>query len=97
MEAPINNEVQRVQKKEESTLAIVSVVCGGLGFFFGFFTAIPAIICGHMALSDLNKNPDKYDSSAKTMSIVGLVLGYLILSITLLFVLVMVVVATAAW
>jgi len=83
-------------KKQECTLAIASVICGGLSFFFGIFTAIPAVICGHMALSELKRNPGKYDSSAKTMSVVGLVLGYVFIGITVLGILVFVVIFVVA-
>ncbi len=88
------------QKKEESSLAIASVICGGLSLFFGLFTAIPAVICGHMALSDYKRNPGKYDSSAKSMSVAGIVLGYVFIGITVLmilaFVMIFVVAAAAA-
>ncbi len=83
-------------KKEECTLALASVICGGLSFFFGIFTAIPAVICGHMALNELKRNPGKFDSSAKTMSVVGLVLGYVFIGITVLAILVFVVIVVAA-
>jgi len=86
-------------KKEECTMAIASVICGGLSLFFGLFTAVPAVICGHMALGDIRRNPDKYDSSAKSMSVAGLVLGYIFIGITVLFLaifLVIVIVAAGA-
>jgi len=82
--------------KEECSLAIASVVCGGLSFFFGLFTAIPAVICGHKALNDINRNPDKYDSSSRTMSVVGLVLGYVFIGFSALFILVLMVILFAA-
>jgi len=81
-----NEVVTQYQKKQECSLAIVSIICGGLTFIFGFLTIIPAIICGHMALGDIKRNPDKYNSSAKTLAIVG-VLGYFSIVLTLLIIL----------
>ncbi len=101
MEDSTVETAQPVQtKKEECTLAIASVICGGLSFFFGLFTAIPAVICGHMALSDFNRNPGKYDSSAKSMSVIGMVLGYVFIALSVLailaFIMVFIVAAGAA-
>jgi len=83
-------------KKEECGLAIASVICGGLSFFFGMFTALPAVICGHMALADFKRNPGKYDNSAKTMSIIGLVLGYVFIGLSVLAVLVFIMIFVVA-
>jgi len=73
--------------KQTCGLALASLICGGMSLFFGFFTALPAVICGHMALGDLRRNPDKYESSARGMAIAGLIIGYIFLVITVVFVL----------
>lgn len=56
-------------------LAIASLVMGILSpLCCGCFTALPAIICGHIALSQISKSPLQ---SGKGLAIAGLVLGYL--------------------
>lgn len=67
-----------------SNLAIASMVCGILCVFFcylGGLPGIPAVICGHMALSAMN-NPS-FPVSGRGMAIAGLVLGYLGILFTL--------------
>jgi peptidyl-prolyl cis-trans isomerase B (cyclophilin B) len=55
-------------------LAIASLVLGLLTpLCCGFFTGIPAIICGHISLSKCSKNPNL---QGKGMAIAGLILGY---------------------
>jgi len=93
---PAETVTVQSQKKQECSLAIASIICGGLSFIFGFLTAIPAVICGHMALGDIKRNPDKYDTSARTLAIVGTVLGYFWIALTLLFILAIVFIAIAA-
>jgi hypothetical protein len=62
------NEI--AEKQGYYKLALASAI---LGFFF---ISLPAIICGHMALSRINRNIDKYTSTDKRMAIAGLILGY---------------------
>jgi len=57
-----------------SGLAIASMVCGILGFLT-CVTGIPAVICGHMALSRINAAP--FSVAGRGMAIAGLVMGYL--------------------
>lgn len=85
-----------VRPKQESGLAIASLICGGLGFFFGIFTAIPAVICGHMALKQLKREPDVYNDSSRGYSIAGLILGYIWIGITVLAILFFVVIIIIA-
>jgi len=57
------------QKPKQYNLALISV-------FFGFFLfSLPAVICGHVALSKI-KHSDKYTNTDKRMAIGGLILGY---------------------
>lgn len=59
-----------------SGLAIASMVCGIVSIFAcQFIGAIPALICGHMALSQISSSP--MPMSGRGMAIAGLVLGYL--------------------
>lgn len=59
-----------------SGLATASMICGIVSLVFcQGVGAIPAIICGHMALSQINQSP--LPMSGKGMAIAGLVMGYL--------------------
>ena len=60
-----------------STLAIVSLVTGILGFFCGI-SAIAAVITGHMARGEFQRNPGL---EGKTMALVGLILGYIVIAL----------------
>jgi len=55
--------------------AIASLVCGICVFLCGIFTGIPAVICGHVALSQIKKSNGQV--IGRGMAITGLVLGYL--------------------
>lgn len=66
-----------------SGLAIASMVCGIVGIctcYFMILLAIPAVICGHMALSQINNS--QAPMGGRGMAIAGLVLGYLEILIT---------------
>jgi len=59
-----------------SKLAIASLVLGVLTIWpFRIFTAIPAIICGHLALSKIKASNGLL--SGKGFAITGMVIGYL--------------------
>jgi len=60
-------------------LAIWSLILGLLTFLFSIFTAIPAVICGHLALGKIKKSGGAL--SGRGMAIAGLVIGYLGLTI----------------
>lgn len=58
-------------------LAIASMVCGIVGIitcYFAGLLGIPAVICGHMALSRINNSP--VPVGGRGMAIAGLILGY---------------------
>ena len=90
------NQVAMPEKKPQSGLALASLICGVLSLvFLGILTAIPAVICGHMGLNQLKREPDAYDPSGRGMAIAGLVMGYLTIAITAL-VIIFIVVAISA-
>lgn len=66
-----------------SGLAIASMVCGIVGIctcYFAIFLAIPAVICGHLALSQIRTS--QAPMGGRGMAIAGLVLGYVEILIT---------------
>ena len=69
---------------KNNTLAITSLILGILSIFLSIFTAIPGIITGHMALSRIKKTPNDYEG--KGMAITGLLLSYLFLILSILFI-----------
>jgi hypothetical protein len=70
-------------------LAIASMVCGLIslpmmvGCWLGIFAAVPAVICGHMALSQIARQPFQ---GGRGFAITGLVTGYLTILATVAFV-----------
>jgi hypothetical protein len=67
-----------------SGLAIASMVCGIAGYLTCYFVGVlglPAVICGHMALSQINNSHEPV--AGRGMAIAGLILGYLGILITL--------------
>lgn len=67
-----------------SGLAIASMVCGIAGYLTCYFVGIlgiPAVICGHMALSQIQNSHEPV--AGRGMAIAGLILGYLGILITL--------------
>ena len=62
--------------QETSGLAIASVICGVLSItILPCFSAIPAVICGHLAKSKINARPDLYRGEG--MALAGLITGYI--------------------
>jgi len=67
-----------------SGLAIASLVCGIVGATLCYFCAlggIPAVICGHMALSRIRNAPGM---QGRGMALAGLILGYVWIGLTAL-------------
>ena len=56
-----------------SNLAIWALVCGCLGLFLSLLASIPAIVLGHLSLSQIKKNPAL---KGHGMALAGLILGY---------------------
>jgi len=64
---------------ETSKLAIWSLVLGLVGFVLVGLTAIPAVICGHLAFSEIKKSNGRLTGGG--MAIAGLICGYLMSAI----------------
>ncbi|MBO0821992.1 MAG: DUF1707 and DUF4190 domain-containing protein [Nocardiopsaceae bacterium] len=71
--APVPYPPYRPAMTTTSGLATGSMVCGILELFTGGLSAIPAVILGHMARSEIRRTGKRGDG----MAIAGLVLGYL--------------------
>jgi hypothetical protein len=68
--------------KPSSNLAIASLICGILGLFVcSIFTAIPAIITGHMARRQIRENPTLEGAG---LALGGLIMGYIACGLLLL-------------
>lgn len=63
------------QKPERSGNAVASLVLGILGFLgLGIITGIPAVICGHVARSQIKKSKNTLRGSG--LALAGLIMGY---------------------
>ena len=71
----MENSPPPIAPPQTSGLAITSLVLGILGFCTFGLTAIPAVICGHIALSQIGKSAGRATGSG--LAIGGLVTGYL--------------------
>ncbi len=60
-------------------LAIASLVLGICSFVLNCLTALPAVICGHLALGRIKRSGDGL--TGRGLAIAGLVLGYLFLAL----------------
>ena len=77
--------------KQTSTLAIVSLVSGILGWTFApWIGSVVAIITGHMARAEIRRNPDAMEGDG--MAIAGLVMGWAMVVLSLLAVIAIVVI-----
>ncbi len=58
-----------------SAMAIISLVSGILGWtVLPFLGSIVAVVCGHMARSEIRRAPDRLEGDG--LAIAGLILGY---------------------
>lgn len=75
--------------RQTNSLAVVSLVSGILGWtFLPFLGSVVAIICGHMARSEIRRNPQTQEGDG--MAVAGLVLGYLVIGLSVLAILVVI-------
>lgn len=69
--------------QKNNGLAITSLVLGILSFVcLGCVAGIPAVICGHMALGQINRSGGL--EGGKGLAMAGLILGYINIGISLL-------------
>ncbi|MBN2190657.1 MAG: DUF4190 domain-containing protein [Candidatus Aureabacteria bacterium] len=85
-----NIPVNVAEKPETNNLAIISMVLSIIGFVgfcicLGPLLGIPAVICGHIALSKIKSSGGKL--SGRGMAIAGLIIGYLTILLTVIWIL----------
>jgi len=73
-------------------MAIASLVCGILGFML-CIPSIGAVVCGHLARSQIRKDPTQ---GGEGLALAGLITGYIVLAGALIYILVVVVVMGGA-
>jgi hypothetical protein len=66
-----------------SKLAIWALVCGCLSLFCSLFASIPAIILGHMGLTEIKKNPA---IQGRGLALAGMILGYIFTTLIVLYI-----------
>lgn len=71
----INNVGQQGHYIQNSSCATWSLILGILGIFTFFLTSIPAIICGHIAKSDIKASKGVLRGNGRATA--GLILGYM--------------------
>ena len=82
--APPDSALTVAAAPTNSNLAIWSLVLGLLSpFCCSFFTAIPAIILGHMARSEIRKSNGQLGGDG--MALAGLILGYVAIVLNIIF------------
>lgn len=64
-----------------SPLAVVSLVCGVLGLCL-CLPAIPGVICGHIALGQIKREPHLY--RGRELAVAGLVINYIAIALSVL-------------
>lgn len=73
--------------QQTNGMAIAALICGVLQIFFWFLAGVPAVVLGHMARKQIRQTGQAGDG----MALAGLILGYLGLALTALFILLIVV------
>ena len=69
--------------RQTNSLAVVSLVCGILGWtLLPFLGSLVAIICGHMARSEIRRSPQTQEGDG--LAVAGLVMGYLVVAMSVL-------------
>lgn len=90
---PAQQEYQQTAvPPQTSILAVVALVAGILGLFF--FGSLVAVICGHIARGQIRESNGQQVGDG--MALAGLILGYVGLALTILFIIFVMVVGVGA-
>lgn len=82
MEQQLSQSTVQAAPKTNS-LAVTSLILGLVSYLcLGILTALPAVICGHMALARINRSQGR--ETGKGLAIGGLVAGYIAIVLTFL-------------
>ena len=85
-----------MNEKKTVGQSIASLVLGILSFLiFGILTAIPAVICGHIAKSKINSDPENLKGEGQALA--GLIMGYISIGISLLMIPMLVAIAVPSF
>jgi hypothetical protein len=84
--------VQYVMPRRTNGLAVASLACGVGQIFFWFLAAIPAVVLGHMARRQIRRTGE----DGAGMALAGLVLGWIGIALSVVFVLGVVALVTVA-
>jgi len=76
-----NTPSQATTPTRTSTLAVLSLVFGILGVFF--FGSLIAVVLGHLGRSEIQKSNGQLEGDG--MAVAGLILGYLMLLVSIAF------------
>jgi hypothetical protein len=72
-----------IATKHTSTLAIVSLVSGMLGWtLLPFLASVVAVVTGHMARAEIRRNPDTIEGDG--LAVGGLVLGWAMVAVSII-------------
>jgi hypothetical protein len=72
-----------VPVRQTNTLAVISLICGILGWtLLPFLGSLVAIICGHMARGEIRRSQGMQEGDG--MAVAGLVMGYLVIAFSVL-------------
>ncbi|HXZ75970.1 MAG TPA: DUF1707 and DUF4190 domain-containing protein [Streptosporangiaceae bacterium] len=80
------------QWAKTNSLAITSLICGIAQFMFGPLATIPAVVCGHMARSQIRRTGEQ----GAGMALAGLILGWIGVGFTMLVLIAAVLLVAAA-
>lgn len=85
-----------MEQKRTVGQATASLILGILSLIVtGILTAIPAVICGHIAKSKIKQNPQHLQGEGQ--AIAGLVMGYLTIAVSILIIPLMIAIAIPAF
>ena len=74
-------------EQKKLPIAFASLVLGILSCtMFGILSGIPAVICGHISLAKIRREPPKSYITGKRLAVSGLFLGYIGIAMTIVLV-----------
>jgi hypothetical protein len=76
IESRISPEIRQPSEEELSALPIWAFTLGVFALLTFGLTAVPSIICGHLALAKSKSKSGDRTSLAKSVAAIGLVIGY---------------------